>query len=54
MELGRDTGVGGLWGAVFLPGIAGSTLLLLLSSATVTWGLPFPRDLHGFAVGRDS
>jgi hypothetical protein len=42
-----------LWRAVLLPGIVVSAVLLALYLATVTWQLPFPRDLHGYVLGRD-
>ena len=42
-----------IWRGAFLPGAVGSAVLLALYLATVTWALPFPRDIHDYALGRD-
>ena len=42
-----------LWRGVLLPGAVASAVLLAVQLAMFKWQLPFPRDLHGFVLGRD-
>jgi hypothetical protein len=41
------------WRQIGSVGVAVGASLLLLYFATVTWSLPFARDVHDYAVGRD-
>ncbi len=42
-----------IWRGVFLPGAIASGILLTLYLLSVEWAPRFPRDIHGYALGRD-
>ena len=53
MKLIQQSQAGDLWRGIALPAIVASAALLAVYLATTAWQLPYPRDLHGYVLGRD-